>query len=293
MPEPKAQADDRLGRFREIVSDPNNARIPRVEFAGMVLRDDRTGESTVVMHNGIRVLLGQHAYYDDFAQILIINRGVHEPQEEYAFGEVLKYIEPGLPMIELGSYWAFYSLWYRKRFPGAPVFLAEPDEHNLQAGRRNFQLNGESGEFIHQGIGPGGLDVNRLVQERGIDRIGLLHADIQGAEGYLLASIAPLLVAQRIDYLFVSTHSQELHRECLDGLRQFGYRKLAAADFDNDTFAYDGLIVAASPRSRAPSIELYSRAANHRIETVGRVARTAWSRFRLWGRSEPGPTTSL
>jgi hypothetical protein len=284
MSEPKAHADDRLGRFREIVSDPNNARIPRVECAGMALRDERTGDVMVVMHNGIRVLLGQHAYYDNFAEILVINRGVHEPQEEYAFGEVLKYIDPGLPMVELGSYWAFYSLWYRKRFPGAQVFLAEPEERRLQAGKRNFELNGESGEFIHQGIGPGGLDVNRLVQDRGIERIGLLHADIQGAEGFLLESIAPLLVAQRIDYLFVSTHSQELHRQCLDRLREFRYRVLAAADFDNDTFAYDGLIVAASPRSHAPSIELYSRAANHRIETVRPAGRSALSGLRLWRR---------
>jgi hypothetical protein len=58
---------------------------------------------------------------------------------------------------------------------------------------------------------------------------------------------------------------------------------LAAADFDNDTFAYDGLIVAGSPRSRAPRIELYSRAANHRIETVAQSTRSTTSRFRLWG----------
>jgi hypothetical protein len=288
MSEPKAQEGDRLGRFREIVSDPNNARIPRVEGAGTIVRDERTGAAAVVMHNGIRVLLGEHAYFQDFADILIVNRGVHEPQEEYAFAQVLKHIEPGLPMIELGCYWAFYSLWYRKQFPGAQVFLVEPDGRNLQAGKRNFELNGESGEFIHEGIAPGGLDVTRLVYDRGLERVGLLHADIQGAEVFLLASIASLLVAQRIDYLFVSTHSQELHGQCLERLRQFNYRVLAAADFDNDTFAYDGLIVAASPRSRAPSLELYSRGANHRIETVGQPARSGSSmgRLRLWGRSQ-------
>jgi len=283
MPEPKAHAEDRLGRFREIVSDPNNLRIPRLEYAGFVYADKDSGNPVVVMHNGIRVLLGEHAYYDNFAEILIINRGVHEPQEEYAFGEVLKYVDPGLPMIELGSYWAFYSLWYRQLFPGAPVFLCEPDEQRLKAGMRNFELNGESGEFIHQGIGPDGLDLNRLVLERGIERVGILHADIQGAEAYLLTSITPMLSAQRIDYLFISTHSQPLHRECVGRLQQFGYRIIAAADFDSGTFAYDGLIVAASSRSRAPKMELYSRVAHHRVETVGRPQQ-AGRRFRLWGR---------
>jgi hypothetical protein len=284
MPEPKAPADDRLGRFREVVSDPNNLRIPRLEYAGMVYPDKESGNLVVIMHNGIRVLLGEHAYYGNFAEILIINRGVHEPQEEYAFGEVLKYIDPGLPMIELGSYWGFYSLWYRQRFPGVPVFLCEPDENRLKAGMRNFELNGEAGEFIHQGIGPGGFDLNQFVLERGIERLGILHADIQGAEGYLLSSIAPLLTAQRIDYLFVSTHSQELHRECISRLQEFGYRVLADADFDNGTFAYDGVIVVASSRGRAPEMELYSRAANHRIENLGRPVGETARRFTLWGR---------
>ncbi len=61
MPEHKAHNDDRLGRFREIVMDPNNCRIPRVEYAGFVYQDKATGSRAVVMHNGIGVLLDEHA----------------------------------------------------------------------------------------------------------------------------------------------------------------------------------------------------------------------------------------
>jgi hypothetical protein len=283
--EPKATPQDTLGRFREIVSDPNNLRIPRGEFAGFTYRDQRSGDMVVVMHNGIGVLLGEHAYYDKFAEILIINRGVHEPQEEYAFGEVLKHIDPGLPMIELGCYWAFYSLWYLQCFPDAPVFLFEPFEQRLQAGKRNFELNGRTGMFVLNGVFPGGLDLPQFTVEHGIDRIGMLHVDIESAEGPLLEMIAPMLAAQRIDYLFVSTHSQELHRQWLDRLPDHAYRILAAADFDNDTFANDGLVVAASPRGRAPPMELYSRAANHRIDKVPPPAHGTARRFRFWGRS--------
>jgi hypothetical protein len=265
---PKAAASDFLGRFREVVSDPNNRRIPRVTLAGFVGQDERSGDPYVVMHNGIRVLLGKDAYYDAYSQLLIINRGVHEPQEEYAFGEVLKCCDPRLPMFELGSYWAFYSLWYLREFPSAAAFLCEPDAARLESGRRNFALNGAKGEFIHQGIGPGGFDLPGFVARRGIDRIGLLHVDIEGAEGYLLPQIAPLLDEQRVDHLFLSTHSQALHVSSIERLRSAGYRIIGAADFDNDTFACDGLVVAASARSRAAVLELYSRAANHRIETV-------------------------
>ena len=115
--ERKAEDDDFLGRFREIVSDPNNLRIRRVENAGFIGNDENFSDPYVIMHNGLRVLIGNYAYYDNFSLILIINRGVHEPQEEYAFEQVLNAIETPLPMIELGSYWGFYSLWYKSRFP--------------------------------------------------------------------------------------------------------------------------------------------------------------------------------
>ena len=50
--------------------------------------------------------------------MLLENKGVHEPQEEKAFLEVLNYVEKGSTMIELGSYWGFYSLWFNKKIKG-------------------------------------------------------------------------------------------------------------------------------------------------------------------------------
>ena len=52
----KTAAGDFPGRFREIMSDPNNAYIPKAARAGQVV------DNYVIMHNGIKVLLGQHAY---------------------------------------------------------------------------------------------------------------------------------------------------------------------------------------------------------------------------------------
>lgn len=70
----KADAADFLGRFREIVSDPLNILIHRDPLAGTV----RDGE--IILHNGNRVpLSGPYSYYGDFSNILVINRGVHEP----------------------------------------------------------------------------------------------------------------------------------------------------------------------------------------------------------------------
>ncbi len=200
---PKAAADDVLGRFREIVSDPNNQRIPRVPWAGVIGRDPRFEDPFVVMHNGLRVLMG--GYYGAFSQILVINRGVHEPQEELAFSRVLNRIAAGECMVELGAYWGFYSAWFKSRHPENRVFLIEPEPLHLEAGRRNFELNGLEGEFVRGHVGPDGVDLASFMTERAIERLGILHADIPGAEAFLLDSISPILAAGRIRFLFVST----------------------------------------------------------------------------------------
>jgi hypothetical protein len=81
----KAHPNDFLGRFREVISDPLNLLIERVPHAGMVEAND------VYLHNGLRVpVAGEGAYYGPFSHLLVINRGVHEPLEEYVFQELLK-----------------------------------------------------------------------------------------------------------------------------------------------------------------------------------------------------------
>ena len=84
----KAEPNDFLGRFREIVSDPLNLLIKRNYNSGMIDKD-----GYVFLHNGNRVpVTGENSYYEDFSKILIINRGVHEPLEEFCFQETLKKI---------------------------------------------------------------------------------------------------------------------------------------------------------------------------------------------------------
>ena len=104
------------------------------------------------------------------------------------------------------------------------------------------------------------------MDEENIDRLGILHADIQGAEEYLFETISELLDHKRIDFLFVSTHSQKLHEFCRKFLLETDYTIIADADFDNDTFCYDGLIVASAVPDRMKPFDLYSRSRGDRIE---------------------------
>src|SRR5262249_43542134 len=143
-----------------------------------------------VMHNGLKVVVG--SYYGKEATILFSRtKGVHEPQEERYFEEVLKLIQPKSVIVELGAYWAFYSMWFCKEVRGARAFLIEPIEANLECGKKNFAINGFHGDFTHAYVGasPGVANdgsrvvcVDEFAQQKQIQRIGILHSDIQGFE---------------------------------------------------------------------------------------------------------------
>ncbi len=130
--------------------------IPKVANAGEVIVRD--GEHLQVMHNGVVVSEGRYhgAWMTEVIRQL---RGHHEPQEELAFHTVLERLARGSPasqsptIVELGSFWAYYSIWAKHRIPSARLILLEPDPSNLAVGRRNLELNGMDGTFVQAAIG--------------------------------------------------------------------------------------------------------------------------------------------
>lgn len=240
---PKAAGHNFLGRFREIVSDPLNLLIERVPEAGYVF------EGKVVLHNGHRVpVSGPGSYYGEFSRILAINRGVHEPLEEYVFQQLLKHLPAAPLMVELGAYWAHYSMWMKLRRPNSTTIMVEPALESLEAGRANFALNGYTGEFIQAFVGKRQWELDRFLAARGIRHLDVLHVDIQGFELELLQSGRAALSEACVDYLFVSTHSADLHESVRARLDRYGYRIEAAADFDSETTSNDGFVFAVSPK---------------------------------------------
>lgn len=238
----KARDGDFLGRFREVISDPLNLLIERVPQAGYVEND------TVYLHNGLRVpFSGPGSYYGPFSQLLIINRGVHEPLEEFIFQEVLKRLPDDASMIELGAYWAHYSMWLKKTKPRAQVILVEPEAEFLKAGQANFERNGFKGEFIKAFVGTGKFEVDDFFRTRKIKSLDILHTDIQGYETEMLLGARDVLGRRRIRYLFISTHSQEIHAGIVSSLTDVGYRVEISSDFDSQTTSFDGFVFASSP----------------------------------------------
>jgi len=236
------QGHDYVPRFRDIVSDPLNLLIARHPKAGLI------ESGFVYLHNGLRVHFGgEGAYYGSFSDILAINRGVHEPLEEYVFQQLLTRIGPRPTMIELGAYWGHYSMWLKTARPEASVILVEPDENNLAVGRRNFEANGLAGEFIKAFVGDGQFAIDPFLKSRDLAHLDLLHADIQGYEDQMMRGAAGALASRCFDFIFVSTHSDDKHRVTCDMLRRAGYRVEVESD-SQDTTSFDGLVFASSPK---------------------------------------------
>lgn len=236
----KSLANNFKGRFREIISDPLNLVIDRVPNAGYVYDDH------VMMHNGLLMpILGEYSYYKEFSDILILNRGVHEPLEEFCFQTLLKKIRFSSPkMLELGAYWGHYSSWMKHTIPNSLVTMVEPEKSNILAGQYNFENNNLEGEFIQDFVGKGFFSVDSFLKKQSINKLNVLHADIQGYEVEMLEGAVNSLRKGRIDYICISTHSEDLHDRVITFLKSMNYRIEVSSSFDTHTTSYDGFILA-------------------------------------------------
>lgn len=184
-------------------------------------------------------------------------------------------------MLELGGFWAYYSIWFLRAAPRRRAILVEPDPAHIAIGKANLGLNSVEAEFVQGFLGgvPGSvqtftteesgalelpcIDICELLATRGIDRLTVLHCDAQGAELAVLQQIAPLLRQRRIDWVFVSTHHHTIsgdpltHQRCLALLQILGAQIEVEHDIQ-ESFSGDGLICArfvpVPPAWRAPKL---------------------------------------
>lgn len=239
------KAEKYIERFREIVSDPLNLLIERVPTAGY-LDENRN----VILHNGARVPIdGDGSYYGRFSEILIINRGVHEPLEEYCFQELLKYLskeDKAHTMLELGAYWGHYSLWFSNVLERTHCTLVEPESKNIEAGRRNFQQNRKKAVFLQEFVSSKGFTVDKFFSKdkSSVSELTLLHSDIQGFEEEMLLNSEKALSERKIRYLMISTHGKDIHENCLSIIQRHEYRVSVESEPNKHTTSSDGFIFA-------------------------------------------------
>ena len=239
--------------------------IPKVEDAGRIV-EDLHGRRVQLMHNGLKVVADGY-YGTVISELIRRSRGHHEGQEERIFHELVSRLPTTGAIMELGGHWSYYSLWFLLGGGDRRAVILEPEPQHRAIGEANAVLNDlhplffsgfASGEhqdratFVTEASGTvemTGYTVASLMAASGLERLSILHCDIQGAEADVLESSRDLFRQGRIDWVFVSTHAHHIsgdpltHERCLQILREEG--AVIEAEHDvYESFSGDGLIVA-------------------------------------------------
>jgi hypothetical protein len=155
----------------------------------------------------------------------------HAHEEEYQiFSALLDGISHANPvMCELGSYWALWSLVFRKRFPLGKSILVDADLCKLAVGLQNFELNNlrASSHWAFVGTSPRPelpkIDLTEIQQSNSVDYFDVLHMDIQGAELPLCLKLKAEGSLNCIGALFIATHSESIHSTVLNCITSSGF----------------------------------------------------------------------
>jgi hypothetical protein len=147
-------------------------------------------------------------------------------------------------MIELGSNQAYYACLFNAvlREERTKTVLVEPYDPFMLRSVRHFEINNFQAHFDKRSIGDtweawqkykfqhGEVTVDQLMEEYEIERLTVLHSDIDGSELKMLYGASNALKNKLIDHLFILTHSEELHYDCIFELRKYDYEIVYQTD---------------------------------------------------------------
>lgn len=247
-------------RILDAISCHDCDDMPKVDRAGKYFFEN--GTIYQLMHNGIKAACDNpnRGWLGCIVEKL---RGHYRPREERLFYEIIKTAPANSVMVELGSYWAYYSAWFKRDVPGSANYVIEASPDILEIAQKNFRLNGLTGKFrlafiadeaelkctsnnplTALGFSPQTpiIGIDQLVAEECIPFVWLLRCDVGGFEYQMLATAKKTMAQGKIDNLFISTHSIQLHDKCCQFLRESNFT--ITANYAPKNAACNGLIVA-------------------------------------------------
>jgi len=185
-------------RSQQVYASLYNKFIPHHPRAGQI------EGGKIWLHNGIQVYC--HSYCDIVLEWLRHNKGVHEPSNEFWFGSVLSLLPEGATIFEWGCCWSMYSIWLLRAIKNSKAVLTDVNRGHMNHGIENAQLNDVYDRCTFHDITP-----QTLPDEISKDAFDVLILDCDGCENYFLTNWSG-----QAKWMFVSTHNQELHSQCLD-----------------------------------------------------------------------------
>lgn len=169
------------------------------------------------------------------------------------------------------SFWAYYSNWLAYENKDAKIVCCEPDPKNIEIGKINSELNGNTPQATFVESAAGSVDkstiifdldsepgktreveirsVDGLMDEFAIKKLDILHMDVQGAELDAIYGAKKTIAAGKLRFIIVSTHhylfsrDPETHLKCREVIESFGGNIIASHTI-LESFSGDGLIVA-------------------------------------------------
>jgi len=180
--------------------------------------------------------------------------GTYEKQEQEIFA---KKVKEGHVVFDIGANVGFYSLIASKIAGGTgKVYAFEPAPRNVYYLKKHFELNncvnsivvlgGVSDKkrfvYFNEGSHPATgflsneigsilvpiFDLDELVENKIIPAPNLMKIDVEGSEFKVLTGAKNILEKYH-PTIFLSTHNEQVHKECLELLRSFNY-KLGSID---------------------------------------------------------------
>ncbi len=175
--------------------------------------------------------------------------GIYEAEKQRRLVETIR---PGAIVFDVGAHVGYYTLLAAELVGSAGhVFAFEPSPRNLRFLRQHLDLNdyqnvtviaaavgdhdGSSpfaegadstgGRLVHDGTGQPVVVVSldQLVFKQGRPVPQVIKIDVEGGEMAVLQGARRLLTEHRVA-IFLATHNAEFSRQCLQLLREFGYK---------------------------------------------------------------------
>lgn len=145
-------------------------------------------------------------------------------------------------MIELGSNYAYYSMLFNKILEpyNKTNIMIEKLKYNLNRGKKHFQLNQMSGEFLQETINPS-FTIDDIINKFNLNHLDVLHSDIDGDELIMLEGCKNSLYENKISYIILLTHGIDKHMLCKEYFKNFNYNLML--DYDEDDIGGDRLLI--------------------------------------------------